>query len=106
MGWSISHGGTPRGTYSYTSVDNLFARLKKVASWGQRRTLKPILSQRSGEALFSVEPRTAADIGATLIDLALFLPGGDGDDDWYGMAVQIGQSALRAASANEQWRWS
>ncbi|MFJ5785350.1 DUF7739 domain-containing protein [Streptomyces hydrogenans] len=101
MGWSISHGGTPRGTRSYTTVDNLFVRLKKVASWGQRRTLKPLLSQRSGEAYFSVEPRTAADIGATLIDLALFLPG-----EWRDMAVQIGQSALRAASANEQWRWS
>ncbi|MET9728439.1 DUF7739 domain-containing protein [Streptomyces zaomyceticus] len=102
MGWSISHGGTRHG-YSYTSVDNLFARLKKAASWGQRRTLKPILSRRSGEALFSVEPRTAADIGATLIDLAPLLPR---DDDWQGMATQIGQSALRAASANEPWRWS
>ena len=103
MGWSISHGGTSHGTYSYTSVDNLFARLKKAASWGQRRTLKPILSRRSGEALFSVEPRTAADIGATLIDLAPLLAR---DDDWQGMATQIGQSALRAASANEPWRWS
>ena len=103
MGWRISHGGTPRGTYSYTSVDNLCARLKKAASWGQRRTLKPILARRSGEALFSVEPRTAADIGATLIDLAPLLPR---DDDWQGMATQIGQSALRAAAASEQWRWS
>lgn len=103
MGWSISHGGTPRGTYSYTTVDRLFVRLKKTASWGQRRTLKPILSRRSGEAFFSVEPRTAADIGATLIDLAPLLPR---DDDWQGLATQIGQSALRAASANETWVWS
>ncbi|MFE7580774.1 hypothetical protein ACFU5Y_04300 [Streptomyces gardneri] len=103
MGWSISHGGTPRGTYSYTSVDNLFARLKKAASWGQRRTLKPILSHRSGEAYFSVEPRTAADIGATLIDVAPLLAR---DDDWQGLAIQIGQSALRAAQADEPWVWS
>jgi len=103
MGWNISHGGTPRGTYSYTSVDTLLDRLKKAASWGQRRTLKPILSRRSGEAFFSVEPRTAADIGATLIDLAPLLAR---DDDWRGMATQIGQSALRAASANESWVWS
>jgi hypothetical protein len=101
MGWTISHGGTRHG-YSYTSVDNLLARLKKAASWGQRRTLKPILS-RSGEARFSVAPRTAADIGATLIDLAARLPR---DDDWQGMATQIGQSALRAATADEPWVWS
>ncbi|MEU2233136.1 DUF7739 domain-containing protein, partial [Streptomyces vietnamensis] len=67
------------------------------------RTLKPILSRRSGEAFFSVEPRAAADIGATLIDLAPLLPR---DDDWQGMATQIGQSALRAAFANEPWVWS
>ena len=103
MGLNISHGGTPRGTYSYTSVDNLFDRLKKVANWVQWHTLKPILSCRSGEALFSVAPRTAADIGATLIDLAPLLPRGD---DWQGMARQIGESAIRAADANEPWRWS
>ncbi|MFG2328271.1 hypothetical protein ACGFMM_01460 [Streptomyces sp. NPDC048604] len=103
MGWNISHGGTPHGTCSYATVDNLFARLEKAATWRQRRTLKPILSQRRGEAYFTVEPRTAADIGATLIDLAPLLPR---DDDWQGLATQIGQSALRAASTREPWRWS
>ena len=102
MGFSISHGGT-RHSISYSRVEDLFDRLEEVASRGQRRTLKPILSRRSGEALFSVAPRTAADIGATLIDLAPLLPR---DDDWQGMATLFGQSALRAAQANEPWVWS
>ncbi|MFE0651031.1 hypothetical protein ACFVZH_20820 [Streptomyces sp. NPDC059534] len=102
MGWNISHGGTPGTTYSYTTMEELFDRLEKAASWRQRRTLKPLLSRRKGEAFFSIEPRTAADIGATLIDLAPLLPR---DDDWKGLATQFGQSALRAASANQPWVW-
>ncbi|MEV4424041.1 hypothetical protein AB0K23_01430 [Streptomyces sp. NPDC049602] len=103
MGWSISHGGT-RYSFSYSGVAELREHIKKAAGWSQRRTLKPVTDRRSGDP-FSITPRDAKAIGQALLDVASRLPS-TSDDDWAGMARQIGRSALRAASANEPWVWS
>ena len=103
MGWSISHGGT-RYSFSYSGVANLRGHIKKAASWSQRRTLKPVIDRRSGDP-FAIKPKDAKAIGQALLDIATRLPSTP-DDDWAGMARQIGQSALRAAQANEPWKWS
>lgn len=99
MGWSISHGGS-RYPYSYSGVGELRDRMKKAASWSQKRTLKPVIDRRSGDP-FSVQPRDAKAIGEVMVDVADKLP-----SDWAAMAQQIGQSAIRAAAANEPWEWS
>lgn len=103
MGWSISHGGA-RYAFSYSGVAEFRDHVKKAASWSQRRALKPVIDRRSGDP-FSIKPRDAKAIGQALLDVAYRLPATP-DGDWAGMARQIGESALRAARANEPWEWS
>lgn len=100
MGWSISHGGT-RHSYSYNAVAELLDLIKQQATWRQRLKLRLIIDRRSGDP-FSVPPVEAKAVGDIFLKAAEHLP-----DERRDMALQIGHSALRAASSgNEPWVWS
>ncbi len=98
MGWSISHGGTCHG-YSYSGVDELVHRCSGILTRRDLDRVKKVMRPGSGDA-FKVKPKQAREVGEALVLAAGYLPR-RGD-----MARQIGQSALRAASANEPWMWS
>jgi len=99
MGWYISHGGTRHG-YSYSGVAELVQRCSGILTRGDQSTITSVMSPGSGDP-FEVKPRQARKVGDALLLAASHLP-----PEWAAMARQIGQSALLAASANEQWRWS
>lgn len=99
MGYSISHGGTNR-PMSYLAASEIGEEVKKAATWSQWRQVKALFASRT-DCWFEIKPRQAADMGAVLIDISARLHGTDRD-----RVVQIGQSALRAATRNEPWRWS
>ncbi|GAA2803184.1 hypothetical protein [Streptomyces showdoensis] len=103
MGWNISHGGTRYG-FSYSGVAMLRDHIKDAATRSERRLLDTVLAKRSSDP-FSIPPRDARRMGDVLLAVADRLPVAGGDD-WQGMARQIGESAIRAADANEPWRWS
>ncbi|MFE6815262.1 hypothetical protein [Streptomyces sp. NPDC057677] len=100
MGWTISHGGTRHG-YSYTDVAELLDLVKQQVGLRQRLKLRLIIDRRSGDP-FSVPPAEAKAVGDIFLKAAERLPARQRD-----MALQIGHSALRAASSgNEPWVWS
>lgn len=99
MGWYISHGGTKHG-YSYSSVADLGDELWALARWTEWRRIKVIFNRRSGDP-FDISPTSAVQIGEALLKVADRL-----DAEWAQMARQIGNSAIRAASRREPWRWS
>ncbi len=100
MSWSISHGGTPRGTFSGTQIGELGDELKAKASWSQWRRVKAVFACRSGDP-FDLAPAQAGLAGAALLAAAPRLSA-----DSAANARQIGDSALRAARAGERWEWS
>jgi len=100
MSWSISHGGTPRGTFSGTQIGELGDELKAVASWQQWRRVKVVFSRRSGDP-FDLSPEQAGLAGSALLEAASRLSA-----DCASHACQIGESALRAARSGEPWVWS
>ena len=99
MGWYISHGGTRHG-YSYSGVAELVHQCSGILTRSDQRTITSVMRPGSGDP-FEVQPRQARKVGDALLLAASHLP-----PEWAAMARQIGQSALLAASANEQWRWS
>lgn len=100
MSWSISHGGTPRGTFSGTQIGELGDELKAKASWSQWRRVKAVFTRRSGDP-FDLAPAQAGLAGAALLEAASRLSADNAAN-----ARQIGESALRAARSNEKWEWS
>ena len=99
MGWNISHGGTRYG-YSYSGVAELAQRCSGILTRQDYRDVSAVLCRHSADP-FKVQPKQAALAGHALLLAANHLP-----PDWAAMARQIGQSALRAASTGEPWRWS
>ncbi|MEU2075444.1 hypothetical protein [Streptomyces sp. NPDC013489] len=99
MGWYISHGGTRHG-YSGSGVEELVHRCSGILTRADQRTIASALRPHSGDP-FKVKPKQAKQVGDALLLAASYLPA-----EWAAMARQIGESALRAASANESWEWS
>ncbi|MFE0647475.1 hypothetical protein ACFVZH_02640 [Streptomyces sp. NPDC059534] len=99
MGWYISHGGTRHG-YSYSGVDELVHRCSGILTRSDQRDVAAVMRPGSGDP-FEVGPKQARKVGDALLLAAGYLP-----KEWADMAKQIGQSALRAASANQPWAWS
>ena len=99
MTWNISHGGTKNG-YSYSGVSELGDEVKRVVGWREWRHLKVIFDRRSGDP-FAVPPRKAQQVATALLQTVGLLPA-----DFAAMAVQIRESAFRAAGRNEPWEWS
>ncbi|WP_037638544.1 hypothetical protein [Streptomyces flavochromogenes] len=99
MGWYISHGGTRHG-YSYSGVEELVHRCSGILTRQDWSRLQKTLHPSSGDP-FKVKPKQAKEVGGLLLLASGYLP-----SEWADMARQIGQSALRAAQANETWKWS
>ncbi|MER5312701.1 hypothetical protein ABT034_33565 [Streptomyces sp. NPDC002773] len=99
MGYRISHDGT-QSTLSALQIENLGSEVKRAAGFTGWTTLKPLFAPRR-DGYEEIAPAQAVKYGKALLKVADKLPGG-----WDRIASQIGQSALRAASANQQWVWS
>jgi hypothetical protein len=99
VGYRISHDGT-KSTLSALQIENLGAEVKRVVGFTGWRTLRPLFSPRR-DGYKEIAPAQAAKCGKAILKAADKLP-----DGWDQVARQIGQSALRAAHADEPWVWS
>lgn len=106
MGWSISHGNSPRGT-NYRSagamveVGQQVAHLVTGAEW---RTVKKLFKlANSGDGPFAISHRDAGRMAAVLHKAAGHpkMP-----VSFQGPIREVADAAQRAASARQPWEWS
>ena len=106
MGWSISHGNSPRGT-NYRSagamveVGQQVAYLVTGAEW---RTVKKLFKlANSGDGPFSIPPREAGEMAAVLRKAAShqMMP-----RSFVAGVREVADAAQRAATARQPWEWS
>ncbi|WP_438489559.1 DUF7739 domain-containing protein [Streptomyces sp. S186] len=100
MGWTVSHG--VNNTRSATTIHNLARHLAHVLPAAEWRAIEHVFGRRSGDP-FKVPPVEAGRIAATLRAAAKHrkMPA-----DWAGLAREFAESAERAASAGQPWKWS
>lgn len=99
MGYRISHEGT-ESTLSALQIENLGIEVKRAASLASWVTLRALFSPRR-DGYKEIAPAQAAKYGKALLKVAGELP-----DGWDQVARRIGESAERAARANQPWVWS
>ncbi|MBB4985005.1 DUF7739 domain-containing protein [Streptomyces nymphaeiformis] len=99
MGYRISHNGT-ESTLSYLQIEQLGVEVKRAASTFGWMTLRPLFAP-SRDGYMEIDAAQAAKHGKALLKVAGKLP-----DGWDRIARRIGESAERAARANEPWVWS
>lgn len=99
MGYCISHDGT-QSTLSALQIANLGIEVKRAAGLTGWMTLRPLFSPRR-DGYEEIAPAQAGRYGKALLTVAGKLP-----DGWDRIARQIGESAERAARANQMWVWS
>ncbi|MFC8009132.1 DUF7739 domain-containing protein [Streptomyces cinereoruber] len=99
MGYRISHDGT-ESTLSALQIENLGREVKRAAGLAGWMSLRPLFAPRR-DGYEEIPPAQAAKYGKALLKVAGKLP-----DGWGKVARQIGESAERAARANQAWVWS
>ncbi|SHL75228.1 hypothetical protein [Streptomyces yunnanensis] len=99
MGWTISHG--VQNTRSATTIHNLAQHLAHVLSASDWRAIEPVFGYRSGDP-FQVPHADARRLAAVLRRAANHrkMPA-----DWGALARELADSAERAASARQPWKW-
>lgn len=100
MGFSISHGA--KGPQSATTIGNLGQQLAHALSAREWREIADLFDARFADVA-SIPPREAARIGDLLHKAARHRLMGA---EWADLAVEIGDSAQRAARVGENWQWS
>ena len=113
MGWSISHGNSPRGT-NYRSASAMHDVGKQVAhlvSGREWRTVAKLFNlANSGDGPFSIPPREAGKMATVLrkaADHPLMPARFIGESLVSAAAVrELADAADRAASTRQPWRWS
>lgn len=106
MGWSISHGNSPRGTH-YRSAGAMFEVGQQVAhivSAGEWRMVEPLFRLANhADGPFAIPARDAKRMAGVLYKAAShkLMPRTD-----RGAVRELADAAQRAATSGQSWEWS
>ncbi|MGW3427948.1 DUF7739 domain-containing protein [Streptomyces melanosporofaciens] len=106
MGWSISHGNSPRGTNyrSATAMYEVGQQVAHVVTGREWRTVEKLFKlANSGDGPFTIPHREAGQMALVLRKAAAhrLMP-----RTFTANVRELAKAAQRAATARQSWEWS